>query len=373
MDLVDSSDSASITDRKAGHDIGAGFKIKTDIFGLSGNARHSREMGTGISVDSSTKETKRHVIGIVAHTFYTFFREANNNGKEKRQGSPNSRWLFRRIGGNISLADKEWEASVSNPHYWDIINRDHVVPIWRMLDEELAESVDKIVNMSFKDRLSVNGVYHIRNIETNKILNWKPYSYDKGHGRIVATSPVMSGESSENSTWKFVRVPDQDEPDNQNERSYLRYDVDRVYIQPNSHPNDYLHASQNYPSPVTKREGQVSLRQIDDPSKRQLSDVWVIERCNAIHEDTRWKNIDLAMLTNRFVQKGDEFRLKCLDSGYLASHDKSMEEVKVVIDSRRFKLKNIPKIFGSKFKEVIILKESEVGDNTKMATWKIDP
>ncbi|RUS19486.1 hypothetical protein BC937DRAFT_87396 [Endogone sp. FLAS-F59071] len=340
LELVDSSDSASVTDRKTGRDIGAAFKIRPDLFsglGMGGSARHSREVDTRSSADLSTKETKHH-----------------------------------RIGGNIHMKEENWEASLNHPHSWEIINRDNVMPIWRMLDDELASNVENIVNMSFEDRLSVNGVYYIRNIETNKFLGWRPYNYDKGHGQIIATSPVLSDESHDTTTWKFVRVPDQEEePDNQYERLYLRYGVDRVYIQPNSHPNDYLHASQNYPSPVTKREGQVSLRQIDDPSKLRLSDVWIIERCNTIHEDGGWKNIDYALCTNRYVQKGDEFRLKCEESGYLASHDMSMQEVRVVIGSQKPKLKHIPNIFAVKFKEVIMLKENEVEDNTKMAVWRV--
>ncbi|RUP50803.1 hypothetical protein BC936DRAFT_137643 [Jimgerdemannia flammicorona] len=259
-----------------------------------------------------------------------------------------------KMGGDPNLQSPEWKGSVNDPASWAIVDRDGVVPIWEMLDDDLGRDVEAVINATFNSQnLLLDQTYTIKNLETENYLSWKNYYYNHdGAGKIIVTAPEISGEKNEKIKWKFV-------PKNK-DKKYLRYD-DEFYLQPSTSKNDqYLHASSNHQAPVSKSyEGQVSLRRISGPEFIQTSDVWTIERSNDTYQDNHQdaRNIDALMRRTAFVQKADVFRLKCSHKSYLGSHRVCMKDLRV------------KEKFAIKCSEVIMIPEERL--DSEKAMWKI--
>ncbi|RUS23196.1 hypothetical protein BC937DRAFT_90780 [Endogone sp. FLAS-F59071] len=299
-------------------------------------------------------------------------------------------------GGNASSNSlATWENSVdTDASTWDIVSRANVKPIWQMLEDDLRDEVQAIVEMSFKqERLSINKAYNLRNDLTKNYLSWRDVYYDqqdqKNPGKIIITAPTMSNEYNDKMKWKFVRVEtakSSDEP----EREYLRYG-DVVYIKPSTSDTEYLHLSMSYNSPVTNHEGRLTLRKIEDPKLIQLTDKWHIERSHDMGQgasDTV-NNIDVIMRMNSYVYTSDAFRLSNhslvvgkanAKDGYLASHEKTMEKVRVrqIASSSLRKARNLQDVknigVAVKFREVFILMKEDLAKDPldkedKRADW----
>ncbi|RUS25085.1 hypothetical protein BC938DRAFT_472640 [Jimgerdemannia flammicorona] len=353
-------ETANANARSASEEVAASIKAKADLFN---GVQVGVEAGVG---NSKLREATSHA----EHSYENVREEV--------------------IGGNTRLKASAWAKSVDDdPNCWDVIERFNVKPIWNLLDDDLRPEVEKVITASFKhNRLSIDKTYDIRNKCTKNFLSWRDvyYEQEKGAkdsqgGRIIITAPQLSAKANEEVKWKFVRskIPDPEVDDL--DKDFLRYG-DVVYIQPSTESSSYLHASFSYNSPVSGREGQVSLRVITEETLLHHSDKWRIERSKPVFQDghdSHIRNIDKQMRQNSYVQKSDEFRLCCLhnDDAYLASHDKTMANVKVVNKEKgRWRsakpLQNIKDIgLAIKFREVILLQGKEMEKDDERADWVV--
>ncbi|RUS27700.1 hypothetical protein BC938DRAFT_482857, partial [Jimgerdemannia flammicorona] len=240
--------------------------------------------------------------------------------------------------GNTNLQSPDWETSVDDATHWDIVDRDDVVPIWRMLDDDLAAKVETVMNAAFElERLPMEQTYRIKNTKTQNYLSYQDFYYPDQIGKIVVAAPARSHEDNDRILWKFVPVPGKagDPPP----PKFLCYDHKfKFYIKPCSSDNDYLHASFRFNAPVTTElEGQVSLRRITQANKLHPTDEWIIKRRNEPFKDNGEdvKNIDLVMHKTAFVKRTDEFRLHCVQKSCLGAHPVPLQNIEVKIKGKK--------------------------------------
>lgn len=267
-----------------------------------------------------------------------------------------------------------WSNSVNTDSTsWNIVSRKDVIPIWRLLDDELQKKVDQLI-AEFNEQCLVpfNGVYQFRNLRTRCFLGWKNVYYyqmkQDEAGKIIAAVPILSAEDNNGTKWRIVPVK-WDESNN-----YLRYG-DLVYLQPITSNTEYLHLSMDLPSPVTNVDGQLSLREITSSTFVGENKQWIIERSKDEYQDIGDKS--------PFVQKPDVFRLSSLvrkDEGKLclASDINTMENVAVHrrhkgVFGKMHRLQNIKNIgFANKLREILVLENGDVAkDSDGRANWMI--
>ncbi|RUS21421.1 hypothetical protein BC937DRAFT_92756, partial [Endogone sp. FLAS-F59071] len=257
-----------------------------------------------------------------------------------------------------------WRNSVNTDSTtWNIVSRKDVIPIWRLLDDNLQNKVDQLIaELSNELLVPFNGVHQLQNRRTMNFLSWKNVYYNQTKqdeaGKIIAT------EDSNDIKWRIVRV---EEDENNN---YLQYG-DSVYIQPSTTNTECLHLSMDLRSPVTNVEGQLSLRKITSSASIGENEQWIVE-----HDKDEYQNTGDR---SPFVKKLDVFRLsssvrKDTKKLYLASDNQTMEMVEVRQKhegdwGRLHKVESIG--LAHKLREVLVLNGDIAENFDEQAGWKV--